>query len=366
MDPGLTTVFCVTYRTFMGPKELLAALATRYKEIEGNPEMRLVREKTLGLLQKWVDMFPRDFVDSEMRTLAMVFVCVIVKTKPWTPTLAQLIMKSAEPAPYEPLVAEDPAGAAAAAAAPLNFLDTNPEEVARQMCLLDAHAFSYIQVEELLDPKNWVSKDGKDGPYPAVNVMAFIKRWNRITSLLLTETVDKEDYKERAKVLRHFINIARECIKARNYNAAVAIAFGFKSPAVSRMHQTLDYLSKKLLRKNEKLALEELERITDSSSNWKHLRQIMDEACPPAVPHIGIYLGDITFLSDGNPDMVGAMVNFSKKRKLSSIISKFTSYQKTPYSYQLNERIARWIEYAPLLSRDACFEKSKRLEPAQQ
>ena len=360
-DPALTGAFCITFRTFMSPRELLAALATRYRESEESAEARLVREKTLGFLQKWLDMFPRDFADAELRALAMGFVCTVVNTPPWTPTLSQLILRDPPAAPAPPLVAEDAlrGNDQQQQQQAFNLLDAPAEEVAQQLCLLDAHMFAQIQAEELIDPRNWTAKEA---PCPAVNVLAFIQHWNRITNLVLTETMAREDYKERAKVLRHFVNIGRECYKDRDFNAAAAIAFAIKSPAVSRMHQTMEYMHKHF-KKNEKQALEVLERISENAENWKGPRAIMNEACPPAVPHIGIYLGDLVFLNDGNPDMIDGMINFSKKRMVASIISKIIAYQKTPYTYQLNERIAHWLEYSPVLSKDVCFETSKKLEP---
>lgn len=358
MDPALTNAFCITYRTFMSGKELITALATRYRGSESNPEARLIKEKTLSFLQKWIDMFPHDFEDKELRTLTMAFVCTVVNANNWTQTLTQLVSKEPPACTFTPMVAENAFNANES----FNFLDFSAEEIARQLCLLDAHLFSYIRIEELLNPRNWNKESGDDCPFPAVNVLAFIQHWNRIINLVLTETMGREDYKERAKVLRHFINIGKECLKAKDFNAAIAIAFAIKSPSISRMHLTMDYLTKHN-KKNEKQAYDELVKISDASENWKGTRTLMNEACPPAVPHIGIYLGDLVFLNDGNPDMVGSMVNFSKKRMVASIISKITGYQKSPYPYQFNRRVAHWLEYSPVLSMDVCFEMSKKLEP---
>jgi son of sevenless-like protein len=54
---------------------------------------------------------------------------------------------------------------------------------------------------------------------------------------------------------------------------------------------------------------------------------------PPCIPYLGVYLTDLTFIEDGNKDYVTdeGLINFDKRRKISTVIREIQQYQQTPY-----------------------------------
>lgn len=51
----------------------------------------------------------------------------------------------------------------------------------------------------------------------------------------------------------------------------------------------------------------------------------------------GVILKDLTFLHDGNPDVLGEnpeLINFGKLRQLEEIIEQIQHYQRTPYNFE--------------------------------
>ena len=59
--------------------------------------------------------------------------------------------------------------------------------------------------------------------------------------------------------------------------------------------------------------MEELSTIFSNSKNRANLRRAMEEASHPIIPQMSIFLADLTFIEDGNPDDLNGMINFNKR-----------------------------------------------------
>ena len=51
--------------------------------------------------------------------------------------------------------------------------------------------------------------------------------------------------------------------------------------------------------------------ICSTDGNRKAYRQCLGAATPPCIPYLGVYLTDLTFLEEGNPDFVSITVRRS-------------------------------------------------------
>lgn len=95
-------------------------------------------------------------------------------------------------------------------------MDIHPEEVARQMTLIEHELFKKIKSHECIKQK-WVREAQKEN---AQNIIKMIHRFNRVTNThysvtvqvslwVATEIVSVEDLKLRAVLLNRFIFIAQ-------------------------------------------------------------------------------------------------------------------------------------------------------------
>ena len=72
---------------------------------------------------------------------------------------------------------------------------------------------------------------------------------------------------------------------------------------------------------------------------YKSPRELLAKCTPPCVPFLGIFLSDLTFVEEGNPDELeveGAptpLINFVKRRKVAEVIEKICDYQNVPYRF---------------------------------
>ena len=48
----------------------------------------------------------------------------------------------------------------------------------------------------------------------------------------------------------------------------------------------------------------------------------------------GVYLADLTFIDDGNPDRIDGLINFSKRRLDYSVIANIQLYQQKPFRFR--------------------------------
>ena len=63
-----------------------------------------------------------------------------------------------------------------------------------------------------------------------------------------------------------------------------------------------------------------MERILSAESAYKVYRQAIHSANPPCIPYIGVYLLDLIYIEDGNPDTIDGLINFSKRHLVTKVI----------------------------------------------
>ena len=128
-----------------------------------------------------------------------------------------------------------------------------------------------------------------------------------------------------------FIKVAGACRDINSFNAVQEIVAALNSASVYRLKLTWGQLKGKT---------EELWRRTQESlskeANWKKFREVLAQCDPPCIPYLGIFLSDLTFIEEGNPDsivMEGVeTINFVKRRKVADVIAKIQTYQ-VPYNF---------------------------------
>jgi son of sevenless-like protein len=61
----------------------------------------------------------------------------------------------------------------------------------------------------------------------------------------------------------------------------------------------------------------------------------------------GVYLSDLTFIEDGNPNMLrnnDRLINFSKRMKTSEVIRDLQQYQTVPYPFVRVNELQMWLD----------------------
>jgi len=83
-------------------------------------------------------------------------------------------------------------------------------------------------------------------------------------------------------------------------------------------------------------------------------------------PALTVFLTDLTFLEDGNPDLLpeNNLINFDKRRRIATVIKEIKQYQQTPYSLTSVPIIQGFLlaggEY---VDENKCYKLSVQVEP---
>ncbi|KAJ1915995.1 hypothetical protein H4219_004017 [Mycoemilia scoparia] len=174
-----------------------------------------------------------------------------------------------------------------------NITQIPPSQIAIQITILQSDCFCHIQPYELLR-----GEFSKKENSLATNIKN-MTRWSTQISRWVAYSILKEQTPEkRCRVLKYFIRIGSECLHMKNYDAVMAIQGGLNSAAILRLKKTWALLPSKLNRLNISL-----QNATKSDRNYSEYRATVRNSEPPLLPFLGLYLTDLTFINDGNPDM---------------------------------------------------------------
>lgn len=101
--------------------------------------------------------------------------------------------------------------------------------------------------------------------------------------------------------------------------------------------------------------------------SWKIYRDALRASTPPAVPYLGVYLTDLTFIEDGNPDCFDIdsvkLINFKKREFVYNVIQEVQVYQNSSYSFEPKEPLCGYLKCLPHLDADVLYELSLQREP---
>jgi hypothetical protein len=208
--------------------------------------------------------------------------------------------------------------------------DIEPQMVAEQLTALDWAFYSKITHVELLN-KGWSREDKNSSP----NVRGMIQRFNEVSSWVATNILWQETMDSRVKVFVKIIQTAHCLFKLNNFNATLAIISGLNNAAIHRLKFTFNEVPKK-----ERAVLTLLMEKMSSKSSYKEYRLLLKRVSPPKIPYLGVYLTDLTFIEDGNPNNIGHLINFHKRRLVHRVLQDIEQYQDTAFNIPPDPRLA--------------------------
>ena len=229
-----------------------------------------------------------------------------------------------------------------------NFFSFDAAAVAQQLTLLEYSIFKQVGYEEFYSLKvNTNPSLNKN----SVNLTLLINRSNSISYWVATNILAQTSNQTRAKAIMRFIIIAHCCNQLGNYNSLEAILGGFRLNQIDRLRKDWGI-------KGGCLALlSELEHIMSPANNYSNYRKILSKRKDllkdhhPTLPYLGVFLKDLTFIEDGNPDTFSNKnLNISKITMLSNTIKIIRAFQLTSFNNVIKDKnivLLRYLAHLP-------------------
>uniref|UniRef100_A0A060T6U2 ARAD1C23078p n=1 Tax=Blastobotrys adeninivorans TaxID=409370 RepID=A0A060T6U2_BLAAD len=394
LRPDFNTAMLLTFRSFTDASELFDLLVDRFsiqppegltaEEFQQWTEKKQVpiRIRVVNILKQWLETYwlEDDIIEdigsisgpsSSTRTVGSSFLSMSSSTThssqsrnilldsmlkfanqlsaqkfPGASTLINLIeqrMRNKEPS-FKRMIKTNPAPKPAPvlpkSLKKFRLFDLDPLELARQLSLREFKLFVVITAQECLN--RCVSRKVSLPSGHSNQIGRFIRNSNQLTSWVSWSILSFPDPKKRAQAIKYFVDTAIHCRAMNNFSSMTAVISGLHSSTIHRMKKTWELVSPKVRSK-----LDSMNQLMTSSRNFNEYRDLLSSVQLPAVPFFGVYLTDLTFTEDGNPDFLQndfRVINFAKRAKAASTIENIRQFQRMPYNFEEIEEIQTFLE----------------------
>jgi len=371
-DATFQKTLLLTYRSMVSTEQMLDLLMQRFSmplpdgneasvEAFKTKKQRPIQVRVCQLLKSWITKYWNDFDgNTELQQKLQHFCTDIIKPVcPPGATLENILQRQisgeydkdkqiqyTEPPP-EPILPKGPRP---------GFLDIHPMEIARQMTIIESNIYRAIQPQECLGLA-WSKKQAQE---KSPNVLKMINRFNVVSNWVCSEILKQETQKQRVDTLNHFIEIAERCKGLNNFNACMEIISGLGDSSIHRLKNHWTELPKKTQN-----IYAELKAILSSEQNYKNFRAYLKTCNGACIPYLGMYLTDLTFIEDGNPDKLGELHNFSKRNFVSNVIQEIQQYQQAPYILKDVPAIQKFFYSLEekVIDKEKCYQISLKILP---
>ncbi|KAG4304720.1 hypothetical protein PORY_001773 [Pneumocystis oryctolagi] len=359
LDSLFNNTFLLTYRTLISADDFFDLLVKRFMvvppgnlkshelEIWMEKKQKPIRLRVFNILKIWLENYFMEPIDENSKKLLnriKEFTVNILSESIPVENLIRIIdkrIKNEDETHFRRLILNiglnTPTPILPKNLKKFKLLDLDPLEVARQLTLIESRIYNKIKPIECLD-KAWSKNLTND---TAENIKSMIIKSNQITGWVTHSILSQSEIKKRVDIMKHFINIADRCRSLNNFSTVTSIISGINSAPIHRLKRTWELVSKKTIN-----IFDSLNKIMDSAKNFSEYRELLHVINPPCVPFLGVYLTDLTFIEDGNPNMIKNskdLINFSKRIKTAEVIREIQQYQSVSYSFQIVPEIQTYL-----------------------
>jgi len=239
-----------------------------------------------------------------------------------------------------------------------DFVDLDPLDVAQQLTAIEFDTFKQIQESELYK----LAWKGENRLKVSPNVCKLFERFNTVSYWVATEIVMQTMLKDRVNTLKKFIIVAEHLRDMNNFNGVMEIIAGINMWSVTRLKNTWEQLPKP-----QQDAVEKLNDLMSTQTNYKNYRAAIKNARLPVLPYLGIYLRDLTFIAE-NPDLYDkekGLFNFEKLKMIGGVVTELKRFQLADYVLERNDVLQEYLTKLLTLPEEMLFKHSQLCEPNQ-
>nr|KAF6430157.1 hypothetical protein HJG59_015273 [Molossus molossus] len=257
-----------------------------------------------------------------------------------------------------------------------NILTFPPILVAEQLTVMDAELFKRVLPHQCLGSV-WSQKDKPGKEHLASTVRATVTQFNHVATCVITTCLGDPSMRarDRAKVVEHWIKVAKECRALRSFSALHAILSALQSVSVHRLKKTWGKVSRRSSATLNTLCKEDNsggsaqlseKRPSRFATLLRTLRGTRKKEQKKCVPFLGKFLTDLEMLDTTLEDYLeGNQINLEKKEKEQRVMEKIVLLQEAANMYEIEpeEHFGAWFWALERLSEKESYILSCQLEP---
>lgn len=213
---------------------------------------------------------------------------------------------------------------------PIDLLLSVPaEKISEQLTLVWFEIFSKINAFELIDQRFSRKSQSEEGLAPNVNEL--IQSSNRLSAFIgdtmLAENLTMD---RRADVLRQWITIAQCLYSLGNLNGAVTITLTLGSDRIFGLARTWAQLETRVRGLYDRLR----PLVLPDRNFGEYRREIRRRIGSSCIPFLGLVLGDLVLIDEGNPKLLEPTraINFDRYVKTCKVIASVQTFQARPFA----------------------------------
>jgi hypothetical protein len=361
-DADLRRNVILTYRMYISPVDLLGRLMLFYTSTpEFEDASDRVAQKMMSALEStrsgvvetvvmWAKLCPLDFSLESVRALLERFIALLVDT--YADESAVQLFRGLMNSSASPGLTLSSGGPVELVQGSLMSITNLPiEQLAAQLFLLEWNIYSHIQASEF----HKISKGFANAP----TIAAMTEFFNRMCKFLVSQILREETYNPSgvATAIAAVISLGMACRAMHNWDLLMVCVATLSTTSVSRLSDAWAQLSREDAKKAEELT-------NMTKKNFKMLRESMTGSVSPSIPHVALFIRDLTSL-DENPTYIvsNGHVNFFKIKTAGQIIWQVLRHRDVPPTISPVKRLQDWILYSDVLSDQEAYERSRAYKP---
>jgi hypothetical protein len=381
-DPSQVETFLLTYHTFTTNEELIRLLKLRFQvpkpknaeqaqlERWNSTKTLPIRLRVFNMAKNWIEKYfqgqlANETFIKEYNELADLMIQDGMEKA--GNTLKTSMQRLVESGSNEPERRRRPTVAIGQAPKPiipgnlnasLLLTDINPEEVARQLSLIEQQHFIAVKFWHLSD-KNLLTQpqppaqpagDGTPSASPpspstqpteeSENPFLAIKRQSLyVMNLVGTCIVKQATVELAAATLTHWIKIAEKCLSLNNFNSLAEIVLALDRPQIQRLKLVWHAAPNSV-----RTSYNKLRDLLDEKNGFAKLRDRLHRSQPPCIPYFGAFYRFLENLNKQHTDKLdNNLINFEKQTLLAGEIGVINQNHQTLYCLEKVEFIQDWL-----------------------
>lgn len=221
------------------------------------------------------------------------------------------------------------------------IMDQNLEEIAKQLTMIQWIYFSDLDSSELIgaNTSSIPKLDEKKIRSPTLTNMT--ERFDKVSFWVASQILTCKTPQRQAQMIDRFVKILQHLIRMNNFETSMQIVSALDMHSVRRLKKTWKKVSNS---SNETLS--QMEKLLSPKNNYIEYRNYVKSKVrkgSPCLPWLAIVLKDLTYIAEGNVDLINGAINIDKMELEGRQVYYLQEKKRYPYTFPRDELLEAYL-----------------------